>query len=94
MERKVCGKIKCYSIMRLWLQDSLEGTNVAKLHFYALRAFKKVSIDLAGISGYNGSKVIYLLGMAFAFPIVQKEVMADGYGNKKCGWRNKPGCPI
>ena len=51
--------------MRLWLQDSLEGTNVAKLHFYALRAFKKVSIDLAGISGYNGSKVIYLLGVLY-----------------------------
>ena len=29
-------------------------------------------IDLAGISGYNGIEVIYLLGMAFAFPTIQK----------------------
>jgi len=34
-------------------------------------AFKN-PIDLAGISGYNGSEVIYLLGMAFAFPTIQK----------------------
>ena len=33
---------------------------------------KKVPIDLAGISGYNGIEVIYLLGMAFAFPTIQK----------------------
>lgn len=31
-------------------------------------------IDLAGISGYNGIEVIYLLGMAFAFPPYKKEV--------------------
>ncbi len=30
----------------------------------------KVPIDLAGISEYNGIEVIYLLGMAFAFPII------------------------
>ena len=35
---------------------------------------KKVPIDLAGISGYNGIEVIYLLGMAFAFPPYKKEV--------------------
>ena len=29
-------------------------------------------IDLAGISGYNGIEVIYLSGMAFAFPTIQK----------------------
>ena len=29
-------------------------------------------IDLAGISEYNGIEVIYLLGMAFAFPTIQK----------------------
>lgn len=29
---------------------------------------QKVPIDLAGFSGYNGVEVIYLLGMAFAFP--------------------------
>ena len=34
----------------------------------------KVPIDLAGISGYNGIEVIYLLGMAFAFPPYKKEV--------------------
>ena len=34
----------------------------------------KVTIDLAWISGYNGIEVIYLLGMAFAFPIIIKEV--------------------
>lgn len=27
-------------------------------------------IDLAGISGYNGIEVIYLLGMVFAFPTI------------------------
>ena len=32
----------------------------------------KVLIDLAGISGYNVIEVIYLLGMAFAFPIIIK----------------------
>ncbi len=31
-------------------------------------------IDLAGGSGYNGIEVIYLSGMAFAFPTIQKEV--------------------
>ncbi len=34
----------------------------------------KVTIDLAWISGYNGIEVIHLLGMAFAFPIIIKEV--------------------
>ena len=34
----------------------------------------KNPIDLAGISGYNGIEVIYLLGMAFAFPPYKKEV--------------------
>ena len=34
-------------------------------------AFKN-PIDLAGISGYNGIEVIYLSGMAFAFPTIQK----------------------
>ena len=32
----------------------------------------KNPIDLAGVSGYNGIEVIYLLGMAFAFPTIQK----------------------
>ena len=35
-------------------------------------AFKKVPTDLAGISGYNDIEAIYLLGMAFAFPTIQK----------------------
>ena len=48
-------------------------------------------IDLAGISGYNGIEVIYLLGMAFAFPPYKRRFMADGYGNKECGQRNRPG---
>ena len=42
-------------------------------------------IDLAGISGYNGIEVIYLWGMAFAFPTnIQKEVYGCGHRNKKC----------
>jgi len=39
-----------------------------------LLKFQKNLIDLAGISGYNGIEVIYLLGMAFAFPPYKKEV--------------------
>ncbi len=34
----------------------------------------KNPIDSAGFSGYNVSEVIYLWGMALAFPIIQKEV--------------------
>ena len=46
---------------------------------------KKDLIDLAGISGYNGIEVIYLWGMAFAFPTnIQKEVYGCGHRNKKC----------
>ncbi len=33
---------------------------------------KKVLIDLARISGYNGIDVIYLLGMAFVFPTIRR----------------------
>ena len=47
--------------------------------------FWKVTIDLAAISGHNGMEVIYLWGMAFAFPTnIQKEVYGCGHRNKKC----------
>ena len=46
----------------------------------------KNPIDLAGISGYNGFEVIYLSGMAFAFPAnIQQEVYGCGHRNKECG---------
>ncbi len=49
-------------------------------------------IDLDGISGYNNIEVIYLLGMAFAFPThMKRRFMADGCGNKECGQRNRLG---
>ena len=53
-------------------QNELGGR---KQHFANWIGFWKVTIDLAAISGYNGIEVIYLWGMAFAFPTnIQKEV--------------------
>ncbi len=53
---------------------------------YIRIALEKVPVDLAEIRGYNNFKVIYLWGMALAFPVnVQKEVYGCEHGSKKCG---------
>ncbi len=57
--------------------------------------FLKVSIDLTGAPEYNGFKVIYLLGMAFAFPTnAQKEVYGCGCRNQKRSKCGGQGCTI
>ena len=65
-------------------QQTLINTKSMKFQLCA-DWLKKDLIDLAGISGYNGIEVIYLWGMAFAFPTnIQKEVYGCGHRNKKC----------
>lgn len=79
---KVAAAMADKPVQRASIKEKLEAFKVRA----AGAAFWKVMIDLAGISGDNGFEVIYLLGMAFAFPAnIQQEVYGCGHRNKECG---------